>query len=237
MPSRLLKWRLFALLLAAGLAMAVVVMLVMAKMHEELSAPLLERLDRSGLAFMHRHQTPARTMLARALSWIGSPVQLVPAISISAAVLWWRRMRRDALLLLIAVGGSGTLDVALKLHFRRIRPEVPWAFVHEHSFSFPSGHSVAAVVLYGILTYLLWTHLRDLRQRAAAIATALLLIGGIGASRIYLGVHYPTDVLAGYVVGLLWLLPVIGAAEYLARAEVWQRHQASSRDQPVSPRR
>ena len=92
----------------------------------------------------------------------------------------------------IGIGGSGMLDLALKLHFKRIRPEVPWAFVSEHSFSFPSGHSVGAVVLYGILTYLLWSHLRAIWQRAAVILGALLLVIGIGRAIAHPNIIPPT---------------------------------------------
>jgi membrane-associated phospholipid phosphatase len=217
--SRADRWKLFAALLAIGLFMAVIVLLVMAKVHEEIAQPFLEHLDRQTLQTFHAHASPGLTRLALFLSWIGSPATLVPIITLSAIILWLAGWKRDASLLILGIGGSGALDIALKLYFRRVRPEVPWAFVTEHSFSFPSGHSVAAVVLYGTLTYLIWNHLHHLWQRAAVILAALLLIAGIGASRIYLGVHYPSDVLAGYAVGLLWLLPVIGSCEFIRREE------------------
>jgi membrane-associated phospholipid phosphatase len=213
------RWKLFVAFLAIGLFMAIVVLLVMAKIHEEIAHPFLERLDQQGMQAIHAHASPSLTRAARFLSWIGAPATLVPIISVSAIVLWLVGWRRDASLLVLGIGGSGALDIALKLHFRRVRPEVPWAFVTEHSFSFPSGHSVAAVVLYGSLTYLIWRHLHHLWQRTAVIAAALLLIAGIGASRIYLGVHFPSDVAAGYAVGLIWLLPVIGSCEFVRREE------------------
>ena len=209
------KWKLSALLLLLGLLFSVIVMLALAEFHEEIGEPFLARVDQLGMQIIHSHDTPTLTRMALALSWIGSPTTLFPCISIAAILFWGLRFRRDAVLLAAAMGGSGVLNTALKLHFRRVRPDVPWAFVTEHSFSFPSGHSVGAVVLYGIVTYLLWSHLHAVWQRIAAITAALLLIAGIGASRVYLGVHFPTDVAAGYMVGLLWLLPVIGANEYL----------------------
>jgi membrane-associated phospholipid phosphatase len=218
-PARQDKLKLSALLLLLGLILSVLVMLLMAKIHEEIAQPFLEHVDQQLMQTIHAHNTPALTRLAFTLSFIGSPLALVPGIALSALVLWAVKLRRDALLLVIAIGGAALLDTVLKLHFRRIRPTVPWALVTEHSFSFPSGHSVGAVVLYGTITYLIWNHLHDLAQRAAVIASALLLIAGIGASRVYIGVHYPTDVAAGYLVGLLWLLTLIGANQYLARDE------------------
>jgi membrane-associated phospholipid phosphatase len=218
-PPRPENARAFALLLLAGLVMSLLVMLLMAKIHEEIAQPFLEHIDQALLQTIHSQDAPALTWLAFTLTFIGSPKTLGPAISIAAIVLWRIRLRHDAVLLVAAIGGAALIDVALKLHFRRIRPTVPWALVTEHSFSFPSGHSVGAVVLYGTITYLIWSHLHDFAQRTTVVSCALLLIAGIGLSRVYLGVHYPTDVAAGYLVGLLWLLTLIGANEYLNRME------------------
>jgi membrane-associated phospholipid phosphatase len=199
--------------------MSVIVMLLMAKIHEEIAQPFLEHVDQYLLQTIHAHDTPALTCLAFTLTFIGSPGALVPGVLIAAILLWVRRLRHDAVLLAVAIGGAALIDTMLKLYFRRIRPTVPWALVTEHSFSFPSGHSVGAVVLYGTITYLVWSHLHKVAQRAAVIGSALLLIAGIGLSRVYIGVHYPTDVAAGYLVGLLWLLTLIGSNEYLNREE------------------
>jgi membrane-associated phospholipid phosphatase len=218
-PARRDKLKLSVLLLLLGLLMSIVVVLLMAKIHEEIAQPFLERVDRTLMQAIHAHATPALTRLALTLSFIGSPLALVPGIALAALILWLTRLRRDAVLLVVAISGAALIDTALKLHFRRIRPTVPWALVTEHSFSFPSGHSVGAVVLYGTVTYLIWSHLHDFAQRAAVIASALLMIAGIGTSRVYIGVHYPTDVAAGYLVGLLWLLTLIGANQYLGREE------------------
>jgi membrane-associated phospholipid phosphatase len=218
-PPRPENAKAFALLLLSGLIMSIVVMLILAKIHEEIAQPFLEHVDQYLLQTIHTYDTPALTRLAFTLTFIGSPAALVPGVLCAAIILWVRKLRHDSVLLIVAIGGAALIDTVLKLHFRRIRPNVPWALVREHSFSFPSGHSVGAVVLYGIVTYLIWNHLHDFARRATVIASALLLIAGIGLSRVYLGVHYPTDVAAGYLVGLLWLLPLIGANEYLNREE------------------
>lgn len=217
MPLPIRKRKLAALLLLTGLVFSVIVMLTMAEFHEEVGEPMLSRLDSVVMQAIHTRDTPTLTRLAFTLTWIGSPVVLVPVVALAATLLWRARLRRDAVLLLVAMAGGAVLDTVLKLHFHRIRPDVPWAFVTEHSFSFPSGHSAGAVVLYGMITYLLWNHLGGVWHRIAVTVVALLLIAGIGASRVYLGVHYPTDVAAGYLVGLMWLVPVIGTNEYLNR--------------------
>lgn len=211
------KRTLLLLMLGCGTLASLFAAWFLAEFHEEIAEPFLHALDLTILSGIHAHDTPALTHLAFALTFIGSPRALVPAILVAAALLWAKRLRRDAILLILGIGGAGLLDMALKLHFKRIRPDVPWAFVSEHSFSFPSGHSVCAVVLYGMLTYLAWSHLRALWQQVAVILAALLLVIGIGLSRVYLGVHFPTDIAAGYAVGLIWLTPLIAGTELLRR--------------------
>ncbi|HEV2646297.1 MAG TPA: phosphatase PAP2 family protein [Acidobacteriaceae bacterium] len=215
--TRSKKLQQVVVLLVAGLVVSLLMMLAMAEFHEEIAEPFLTHLDLQLMQIIHAYQSPGLTRLALGLSFIGSPLALGPCIALSAMILWALKLRRDAIVLVTAIGGAALLDTALKLHFRRIRPTVPWALVAEHSFSFPSGHSVGAVVLYGIITYLIWSHLHDFMQRAAVVSAALLLIAGIGISRVYIGVHFPTDVGAGYAVGLIWLLTLIGANEYLGR--------------------
>lgn len=126
----------------------------------------------------------------------------------------------EALLTIFAVGGSALMNVGLKLYFHRQRPDVSWALAHESSFSFPSGHSVAAICLYGILAYVLIARVKSLSARAVILGTAVLLVLGIGLSRIFLGVHYPSDVAAGYLAGSIWLLTVISSDLK------YRRHQA-----------
>jgi membrane-associated phospholipid phosphatase len=212
-------WRLFGALLLVGLVAAGVLMLSLAEIHEEILEPDSVHMDGHIQNEVHEDATPGLTRVMFGLTWIGSPQALIPAVPLLAALLWWRRLRRAAVLLLISTAGAGALTTLLKLHFRRVRPDLPWAFVHEPSFSFPSGHSVFAVVLYGTLMYLGLRHLRRMWERVAVVAAAGTLMFGIGYSRIYLGVHYPSDVAAGYFVGAVWLGTVVGADWYVRRVE------------------
>jgi undecaprenyl-diphosphatase len=201
------KWNLFAISLVSGLLGSGLLLIGLAEFHEEITEPFLMHVDLQIQAAVHGYTsvTLTRVMLG------GSPTVLFPSAALIAALFWWRRLHRDTVVFLIATVGAGLLNTALKLHFRRARPDVPWALVQEHSFSFPSGHSVFAVVLYGILVYLTLRHLRHAWERAALIVGVVALISGIGLSRIYLGVHYPSDVAAGYFVGCTWLMTVMGA--------------------------
>ena len=209
----------FYIVLLAGLLLAALLMAGFAEIHEDLSQPHNMAIDEAILQGIHAHDSPALTALAKTLSFIGSPMTLIPVILIASSLLWLRRYRRDSVLVLLSMGGAGGLDTAMKLHYRRIRPDLPWAFVHEHSFSFPSGHSVMAVVLYGMLTYLLLQYECKAWERTVLVLGSVVLIVGIGLSRIYLGVHYPSDVLAGYIVGMVWLIAVM-AADWSVRREM-----------------
>jgi membrane-associated phospholipid phosphatase len=205
------KWKLFAVSLLSGLLGSGLLLLVLAEFHEEITEPFLMHMDLQIQAAVHAYTSVALTRVMLGLTWIGSPTVLFPSAALIAALFWWRRLHRDTVVFLIAMMGAGFLNTALKLHFRRARPDLPWALVQEHSFSFPSGHSVFAVVLYGILVYLALRHLRHAWERAAVIVGVVALISGIGLSRIYLGVHYPSDVAAGYFVGCIWLMTVMGS--------------------------
>jgi undecaprenyl-diphosphatase len=116
--------------------------------------------------------------------------------------------RYDAIVLIVvATGGGGALSELLKWWFARKRPEIVPHLVNVGSASFPSGHSLLAVVTYLTLGAVLARFIARRRTRTYCIVVSLLLAVLIGLSRVYLGVHYPTDVLAGWFAGLAWALP------------------------------
>jgi len=178
-------------------------------LHDEILKASFEQHDQAIQNWVHGFTHPMLTVVMRALSWIGSPYMLTPAVTLAAGLMWWRKFKDDAVLVAAAALGGVALDEVMKLHFKRLRPDVPWAFVHEHSFSFPSGHSVLAMVMYGVIVYKTHDKLRSKRAKAALVVGALLMVLGIGVSRVYLGAHYPSDVAGGYFVGAVWLAAVI----------------------------
>jgi undecaprenyl-diphosphatase len=124
--------------------------------------------------------------------------------------------RYDAIaLIVVATTGGGLLSELLKWWFARKRPEIVPHLVNVGSASFPSGHSLLAVVTYLTLGAVLARFVRRRRSRTYCIVVSLLLALLIGLSRVYLGVHYPTDVLAGWSAGLAWALPCWLVARYL----------------------
>lgn len=179
----------------------------------------LTKFDVTLLEWFHAHTTKTGWEIFAAISSLGSPwaiAALGVLISIMLAV------RRSWLVLAgwaAAFAGAGVLDILLKHIIQRPRPAYASAFLHDYSFSFPSGHAMGSLIGYGMLAYLLvifWANRWQLR--VAVVSTAGVLILAIGLSRLYLGVHYFSDVVGGYAAGVLWLSACITGIE-IARRE------------------
>jgi undecaprenyl-diphosphatase len=205
------KRKLFGALLLVGFAAALVTTFGLVELHDEILKASFQQRDQSLQSWVHGFARPSLTDMMRGFSWIGSPFALTPSVALAAGLLWWRGLKDDAVLVAAAALGGVALDEVMKLHFKRLRPDVPWAFVHEQSFSFPSGHSVLAIVMYGVIVYKTQDKLHSQWAKATLMVGALLMVTGIGLSRVYLGVHYPSDVAGGYFVGAVWLAAVIGS--------------------------
>ncbi len=174
--------------------------------------------DHIVLTWMHTHQAPWATALATGLAFMGSPPVIVGIALVSALVgFFWRKLRGAVWTLPIAVAGAGLIIQGIKLTFHRPRPTLFSPLLHEGGYSFPSGHSLIAIVVYGLIGYFVMHlfHRRTARIAVAVVTTLLILL--IGISRPYVQVHYPTDVLAGWTVGLPWLMTCIAIHEGLTR--------------------
>jgi undecaprenyl-diphosphatase len=138
-----------------------------------------------------------------------APALLIP-LGVGAALLFHLQgWRRGAALVLVTLGGAALLDVGLKALFGRTRPESFYDFYPTpSSFSFPSGHSLVAACFFGGIAVLLSHRIESRAAQVAVWVVAIGLILLVGVSRIYLGVHYPTDVVAGYAVGIVWVSAV-----------------------------
>ena len=156
---------------------------------------------------VHRWTSPALTITMRLLSIIGSTECFVPALLLVYGVQVYREhpeARRTALVFIGGMGGAILLNDSFKAFFHRVRPAEGWGLAQEKTFSYPSGHAIFALVLYGLIA---WAILRRGRTapRLLAALVVFLMVPATGVSRIYLGVHWPTDVLGGYLVGACWL--------------------------------
>jgi len=143
-------------------------------------------------------------MMFRDFTSLGSPSVLALVIIAVVGYLWLERERRTALFVLLAVAGGAALEMLLKVGFARPRPELVSHLVDVNSFSFPSGHATMATITYLTLGVLLASAQEHRRMKLYLLAVATFLTLLVGISRIYLGVHYPTDVLAGWCIGAAW---------------------------------
>ena len=163
-------------------------------------------LDRHVDEELNEGATPWVTRVMEDVSWMGGTTGLLLAATAAVGVLVVRRCVRAAALVALSLAGAQALDSLLKVEFARPRPSFAHPVVAQaHGYSFPSGHATASMALYGALAYLAMTSARAGVIRTACSVGALILVGMIGFSRVYLGEHFPSDVIAGWCVALAWL--------------------------------
>lgn len=161
--------------------------------------------DNMMFALTDQVRSPEMTRFLKIISFFGSGEYLMVALALVVLVFsFYNHMQWHSLRVLLITLTASVLHRLLKLYFGRPRP--PFAIIDISSLSFPSGHAMAGGVFYGVLIYLTWISVRTRHWRWFLTIFFTLLILLIGFSRIYLKVHYATDVLAGYIMGLLWML-------------------------------
>lgn len=194
-----------AVLLAGAVALVAVPFALLLLLVEDNWSPLAAA-DQGARDDLHRYALthPAFVSVMRALSDSGSALAWEIVLLLVVGWLMWRRLRRLALFAAITGAGSSLLNTAVKLLVHRPRPMVDQPLVNEAGASFPSGHAQAAVTGYGVLLLVFLSVLRGLWRRAA-IAGALVMVIGIGFSRVALAAHFVSDVIAGFVLGAAWL--------------------------------
>lgn len=158
--------------------------------------------------FLSSARTPTMAEIFFAITLFGEVFAIVFFAILASLFLWRKRLKKEIAALWVALAGSSATTYLLKIIIDRPRPVD--AVILEDSASFPSGHATVALAFYGFLTYLLFNNIKNIRPRrkyrVSIILAGAILIFLIGFSRLYLGVHYLSDVLAGYLVGLLWFV-------------------------------
>lgn len=200
---------LFGLASLAGLAVAVLAIFLFKWLAEEMLEGDTLAFDLRVRAATQAIASPGLTRALILVSLLGGPAVLAPLGAVLVAVFVRRRWWRGAILLPVAMVGAGVLDISLKFAFRRARPTAFFDYPLPGSYSFPSGHALFAFCFFTAGAALLAPRLRHPALRWPVWAAAAALVLAIGFSRIYLGVHYPSDVLAGYTVGLIWSSVII----------------------------
>jgi len=163
----------------------------------------LARWDVSFAQWLAEQRGSAVLDLFRVITVFGSPAFALALATVVCVVLYRRRRLVDAAFLPLVLGVTELLNLVLKLAFQRPRPAV--GFVHLDTYSFPSGHAMISTAAYGAFACLLWSRLESRRARTLMLAATFLIVTLVSFSRLYLGVHYLSDVLAGVAGGATWL--------------------------------
>jgi membrane-associated phospholipid phosphatase len=217
---RLLLAELLGLPLAALLLLAGALWAFAALAEDYVTGDPIIRLDHRLANGLHDSATEPLTTLMRVVTDLGGAI-LLTALCLAAYTLLSRRGERSLGVFVVAAFlGAQLLTAALKVGFRRDRPVFDEPLASAGTYSFPSGHALVSLVVYGALAYVLATRLRSPHARVACFAGAALLAFVIGFSRLYLGVHFLSDVLAGFSAGTAWLLVCIATYRFWAQRRV-----------------
>lgn len=210
-PLRFLRARLspegyFGLHLTIGLLVIIATGAWFAEVAEDMSRSAATRvLDEHITSWFIAHATPLLTGLARTITFFGSVLFLTCAAVFVGLVLAIRKSFYRLTALTSATGGGALLNLALKHLFHRQRPVLENPLITLSSYGFPSGHTMGATIFYGVLALIVTYSIRRWSWRLLVGWIAALIVALIGASRIYLGAHYFTDVIGAITVGLAWL--------------------------------
>ncbi|MGC2697662.1 MAG: phosphatase PAP2 family protein [Candidatus Angelobacter sp.] len=198
---------LFETAIIVSLAVAILSLFLFAWLGEEILEGATLHFDAAIRSWVHQFASSGMTRAMNAISLLGYNVLIVELV-IAFVVFARLRWRRAAVWLAVAMVGALLLDLALKYAYHRPRPTAFFGSA-PHSYSFPSGHALCSLCFYGVLAGLLSARIKSRPWRILLWTIAVLLIIAIGLSRIYLGVHYPSDVLAGYLAATVWVGTVI----------------------------
>jgi len=198
-----------ATLLSLGMACAVVSLVLFAWLAEQVFAGGTANFDDIIRVYVHQFASESLTRMMLFISFLGSTIFLT-SVSVLIALLFIRLRRyRSAVLFSATMLGSSFLNYVLKIVFARTRPIPYFDLPLPESFSFPSGHALCSACFYGVLAWLFATRTESRTLRIVVWIAAGAMIFLVGLSRVYLGVHYPSDVIAGYLTAFVWTLAVI----------------------------
>lgn len=203
------------LLVAIGLGTSIAFLYLFTELAEEMLESEVERFDGSIIQFFYQIKSDALDVILFVFTELGSLWFLTVFSFIVISVLWFKKKDKWSIVFfIIGIGGGGLLTKLLKYYYGRERPSIDET-IDAIGYSFPSGHSMGSLIFYGFLSYFIFRS--DIRKKLkwAALFICGVFIIFIGTSRVYLGAHYPSDVIAGYLAGSIWLILCILALEYV----------------------
>ena len=214
----------------ASLCLAVLSLFFFAWIADNVTQNKTAVFDATSRGQVHRYASPRLTSIMIGISFLGGN-GLIIAIFGSLFLFIYLRWRRATLWLVITILGALVLDLTLKYAFHRPRP-TPFFGPPPPFYSFPSGHSLFSFCFYGVLAGLWGGRIRSARLRTLIWTVAAVLVFAIGLSRIYLGVHYPSDVIAGYLAATIWVSTLVA----LDRLRVHRKSRKKQRAPAVARR-
>jgi undecaprenyl-diphosphatase len=198
-------WAAIAAFLTAGLLVGVVAAGVFALIAAVVQGGLTQSFDESALRWLAARRSPGLDDIMLEITTLGDGMVLIMIVAITSVFLWVTKHHWSVYILLVAMFGGKLLNTLLKAAFDRSRPSVVDLIDRVSSPSFPSGHAMGAFITYGTVAYLLARLGPTRRLRRTIWVVTALIVCAIGGSRMYLGVHYPSDVVAGFIAGLAWI--------------------------------
>lgn len=200
--------RLLSTALVMGLVSAALALALFSWLGREIVTGVTPLLDERLRSALHAVASPRLTKVMIAASLYGGPAWLAPLGVVLAIAFFIHGWRRGAALVVVTMAGAGLLDTLLKRAFARVRPIAFFDYPLPVSHSFPSGHAFFAASFFGGLAVLVSGRVQSKLLRGLVWLVAIGLVLLVGLSRIYLGVHYPSDVLAGYAAATIWVAAV-----------------------------
>lgn len=218
------RFEFLSLSLLLGLAAAIGTLIFFSWLTDEVLEGDSRQFDEATRAAVHQLASPTLTAIMRGFSFVGSTLALTVLTTFVIVPLALKKLGREAKLFAITMVGAALLNMTLKLTFQRARPVPFFDPLPPKTYSFPSGHSLMSACFFGALAAILTARIKSKRLRIALWIFSTVMFVSIGFSRIYLGVHHTTDVIAGFSAALIWILVVRFVEMQLARRK--RRKQA-----------
>jgi undecaprenyl-diphosphatase len=190
--------------LVAGLIVAAIGTAIFVSLASHVRSGSTQDFDDTVIRWMATHRSRGLDAAMVEVTTLGTEIVVIMIVAVAALFLVLTQHKYSAILLLASTIGGIVLDGILKLEFNRPRPAIFIPAVHTVTSSFPSGHAMSAAVVYSTVAYLAARLHKRRWARWLVMTAALIMIAAISISRLYLGVHYPSDVVAGVAIGLAW---------------------------------
>ncbi|HUQ85525.1 MAG TPA: phosphatase PAP2 family protein [Candidatus Limnocylindrales bacterium] len=212
----------------AGIIAAIGSLYIFLKISNKIVAKEIIFFDQIIIDFIHAFESPLLTKIMKFVTFFGGEIFIGGAVIITISVLILTRHRKDAFLFGFILVFGIILNLWLKGFFERARPDL-FAMLIEKTYSFPSGHSMNSFVFFMSISYFIFHNNRNKKLSITLTLISGLIVFLIGISRIYLGVHYPSDVLGGYAAGLLWFVGVLLFEKILIFLRLFKKYELENK--------